>query len=119
MGSDQSMVERVNPYLLVGLSMAVGAVFGYAACLWRWCSAEEARTKAADDLQASRAAFDQSEGLRQSVTLTNLPELPPGATDMLINGKPLSSFYRPPTTFRHGHDCRAEACTDLQGRSRH
>ena len=86
----------MNPYLLIGLSMAVGAVFGYAACLWRWCSAEEARTK----------AEPAESPVETSIRITS-------------EGRPLSSFYRPPTTFRHAHDCRAEGCTDEKGRSRH
>lgn len=31
----------MNALLVIGLSFACGVVFGYAACLWRWCSAEE------------------------------------------------------------------------------
>ncbi len=32
----------MNPLLVIGLALFAGGVFGYAACLWRWCSAEEA-----------------------------------------------------------------------------
>jgi hypothetical protein len=92
----------VNPYLLIGLSMAVGFVFGYAVALWRWCGSEEKRDVACahGSCQKIREAENPA-GLRQSVTLTNLPPMPPGATDMPINGRPLSTFYRPPTTFQH------------------
>lgn len=104
----------MNPYLLIGLSMACGFVAGYSVCLWRWLVSDEKLAGQLLDAPQPNPA-----GLNQSVTFTNLPDLPPNATGMLINGKPLSSFYRPPTTFRHAHDCRAEGCTDPQGGSRH
>ncbi len=87
----------MSPLLLIALSMFVGFVFGYSACLWRWCSAEMAEV----------VEPDTEPGLRRCVTYTNLPKLPPGATHMLINGRP----YFP----SHGHDCLDLGCKTAHG----
>lgn len=58
------MGEEVNAYLLIGLSMLVGFVFGYAACLWRWTGAEEARQRQ----EAETRAQEQAEAPPRSFT---------------------------------------------------
>lgn len=90
--------------LPLGLAFLVGAVFGYAACLWRWCAAEEARTRAAKP----RSTMSREDVLARGVRFSGVPLPPPGAAQTRIYGGAGTSFVV-------AHDCIDEGCTIPHG----
>jgi hypothetical protein len=105
----------VNAYLLIVLSMGVGFVFGWASCMYFWLRRQEAPAKERRETEAFIAAAIGDRSVESAAAPAGLVP----AAARALNGRPLSTFYRPPTTFQRSHDCRAEACTDTEGRSRH
>lgn len=79
--------------------MASGFILGYAACLWRWCAAEEARARAT----GPRSTLTRDDVLASGVRFAHVPHPPPGAKQTRIYGGSGTGFVV-------AHDCIEEGC---------